>query len=351
MLEVVFVHVGIHRGPGERQPLVILRARQRRQAEELQQIERQFALDDLDVAHDALGRVGGKAEDVAGIGEAADLLPFEQHFAIFGDAVLLFPRADEAVRIDVLEPQEHAPHAGGRRLRDEIRDAMDERVDLDDEDATQSLALAQFDQPVEDRLPVLVAREIVVGDEEMIDALGDVGAHDRLDIVGRSIARLAALHVDDGAERTLERTAAPRIETGDHARRALDARGRQDRHRRAFDPRQVGHEIIERPQAAREGVAQHDLQPALRLAREQRDADRLRLFQIVGQVGQHRDAARDMEAADGDLGAAAREIGTPDPSHAETGWTGRRPDRQARRPRRRWPRRSARAGRGCWSRR
>ena len=71
-----------------------------------------------------------------------------------------------------------------RRLFDEVRDAVDERVDLDDEVELQALALAQLDQAVEDRLPVLVAREIVVGDEEMIDALGDVGAHDRLDVVG-----------------------------------------------------------------------------------------------------------------------------------------------------------------------
>ena len=44
--------------------------------------------------------------------------------------------------------------------------------------------LAQLDQAVEDRLPVLVAREIVVGDEEARDALRGIGAHDRLDVVG-----------------------------------------------------------------------------------------------------------------------------------------------------------------------
>ena len=40
------------------------------------------------------------------------------------------------------------------------------------------LDLAQLDEAIEDRLPVLVAREIVVGDEEAVQALRDVRAHD-----------------------------------------------------------------------------------------------------------------------------------------------------------------------------
>ncbi len=69
-------------------------------------------------------------------------------------------------------------------------------------------------------LPVAVAGEIVVGDEEVVDALREVLAHQRLDIVGRAAARLAALHVDDGAERALERAAAAGIEAR-IARRAV----------------------------------------------------------------------------------------------------------------------------------
>ena len=90
---------------------------------------------------------------------------------------------------------------------------MDEGVKL--------LDLAQMDQAVEDRLPILVAGEIVVGDEEFRDALGPVGAHQRLDVIRRAIARLAALDVDDGAERALIRTAATGIERGRQAERAL----------------------------------------------------------------------------------------------------------------------------------
>ena len=162
-------------------------------------------------------RIAGKAEDIAGIGETAGLLPRQQHLAIFGDAVLLLLGADEIGRIDVFQADEHAPDAGARRLLDEMRNAVAERVDLDDEGAIAAPDLAQKDQPVEDRLPILVAGEIVVGDEEAVDALGEIGAHDRFDVVGAAVARFAALHVDDGAERALERAAAPGVETGDGA--------------------------------------------------------------------------------------------------------------------------------------
>ena len=76
---------------------------------------------------------------------------------------------------------------------------------------------AQIAEAVEDRLPVLVAREVVVGDEVAHDALGDVGADQALDIVGGAEARLAPLHVDDGAEAALEGAAAPGVEAGDRA--------------------------------------------------------------------------------------------------------------------------------------
>jgi hypothetical protein len=66
------------------------------------------------------------------------------------------------------------------RLLDEVRDLVAQRIDLDDEaDDGMLLVFAQLDQPVEDRFPVLVAGEIVVGDEEARDALRDIGAHDR----------------------------------------------------------------------------------------------------------------------------------------------------------------------------
>ena len=179
-----------------------------------------------------------------------------------------------------------------------------QRIDLNDEIEVEAFGVAHRDQAIEDRLPILVAGEIVVGDEEMIDALREIGANDRLDVVGRAIARLAPLHVDDRAERALERAAAPRVEAGDDARRPLDAGGSQNRNWRALDPRQVAHEIVERPHAAREGVLQHHVQAALGLAGEQRNPERLRFDEIVGHLRQHREAAGDMKPTDGDLHAS-----------------------------------------------
>src|SRR5262249_40319227 len=162
-------------------------------------------------AQDRFLGVAGKAEDVARIGDGAVVAPFLQHLAIFGDLVLALLGADQVVRIDVLEPDEDPAHAGARRLLDEIRDLVTERVDLDGEADLGELALAQLDHAIEQRLPVAVAGEIVVGDEEAVDALGGVLADDVLEVVDRADAALAALHVDDGAERALVGAAAAEI--------------------------------------------------------------------------------------------------------------------------------------------
>ena len=63
VIEVVFVEIGIHPHALGVQNLVILRARQRREEEEFDQVERHLPLDDLDIAGDLLRRVVRKAED------------------------------------------------------------------------------------------------------------------------------------------------------------------------------------------------------------------------------------------------------------------------------------------------
>ena len=45
---------------------------------------------------------------------------------------------------------------------------MAERVDLQHQADLDLLALAQLDQPVEERLPVAVAGEVVVGEDEAV---------------------------------------------------------------------------------------------------------------------------------------------------------------------------------------
>ena len=171
VIEVVLVHVGVHPDPFLPQHLVVLRAGQRREEEELEDVERQFALDDLDVANDRFLGVAGEAEDIAGVGDGAVVAPLLQHLAVFGDLVLALLGGDQVVGIDVLEPDEDAADAGLRRLLDEVRNLVAERVDLDGEAELGKFAVAQLDQPVEQDLPVAVAGEIVVGDEEPLDAL------------------------------------------------------------------------------------------------------------------------------------------------------------------------------------
>ena len=181
---------------------------------------------------------------------------------------------------------------------------MAERVDLDDEADVEFLHLAQMDDAVDDRFPVLVAREIIVGDEERPQALCVVRAHDLLDVFRRATARLAALHVDDGAERALVRAAAAGVEAGGTAGGALRAFDRHQRDRRAFDTRQVVHEIVQRLELTLGRIEQHFVEPAFRLAGEQRDAHRLGAVEIGIDAVEHGQHAGDVEAADPDLDAA-----------------------------------------------
>ena len=98
--------------------------------------------------------------------------------------VLLLFGLQQIVGVDVFETNKDSLAAGARRLLDKVRDAEAQRVDPDDELQLQALLLAHLDQPVENRLPIVVARKIVVGDEEAEDALRQIGAHQALDIVG-----------------------------------------------------------------------------------------------------------------------------------------------------------------------
>ena len=170
MIEIVFVEIGIHPRALLQQHLVILGAGQRREEEEFENIDRQFPLDDLDVAQDRFLGVAGEAQNVAGVGDGAVLAPLLQHVAVFGDLVLALLGREQIVGIDVLKSDEDPPHAGRRRLLDEIGDAMAERVDLDGETDLQSLARVARSAG-RTAFPIAVAGEIVVGDEEAIDAL------------------------------------------------------------------------------------------------------------------------------------------------------------------------------------
>ena len=109
-----------------------------------------------------------------------------QASSILRYSVILFWRFFAAARlsgIDVLQSDEDPGDAGPLRLLHEVRDLVAQRVDLDHQAERDAVLLAQLDQAIEDRLPLLVAREIIVGDEELVDALRPVEAHQMLDVV------------------------------------------------------------------------------------------------------------------------------------------------------------------------
>src|SRR4030095_3530707 len=134
------------------------------------------------------------------------------------------------------------------RLVDEVRDAVAERVDLDGEIGGKTLLLAQQDQPVEEAFPILVAGEIVVGDEEGLDALREVLAEQGLEIVGRPETAPAPLVADDRAEAALKRAAATEIDARPPLEIASDHFLRQPWHRRSGEARKIVEIIVDRLQ-------------------------------------------------------------------------------------------------------
>ena len=172
--------------PLDQQRLVILRAGQRRQEEEFQDVERQLALDDLDVAQDRFLGIAGKAKDVAGASDGAVGAPLLQHLAIFGDLVLPLLGGDQVVGIDVLQPDEDAARAAPcvafsmkfGILWQSVSTWMVKPMYMP---SSCSLIIRSNSD-----LPVAVAGEVVVGDEEAVDALRVVLANDRFEIVGRA---------------------------------------------------------------------------------------------------------------------------------------------------------------------
>src|SRR5262249_47877825 len=102
-----------------------------------------------------------------------------QASSILRYSVILFWRFF-VVGIDVFQSDEYPSHACARAFLDEIGKLVAERIHLDYEADIELLDLAQVDQAVEDRLPVLVSGKIVVGDEEAAHAFGVVEADDPL---------------------------------------------------------------------------------------------------------------------------------------------------------------------------
>ena len=310
---------------------MVLRTGERREEEKLEDIDRKLALDNLYIAQNRLFPVVGETDDIAGIGHDAGTFPRLQHGTVVGDLVLTLLGAEQAVRIDILQADKGAIYAGAPRFFDEIRNLVAQRIHLNDELDVQTLILSQPDQFVEEAFPVAVAREIVIGDEKPVDALRVVVADRALKIIRSTEPALAALHVDDGAEGALERAAAAKINAGMRPRGTPNVLLGQDRRRLVVERRQILHVIVKRFEFATKGVDQHFVETSLLgLPGIKTDAQLLGFLQILGQLRQHRDAARNVEATDGDLDAGIAESSAPGPLPAGTDWIARRPARPIR---------------------
>ena len=101
------------------------------------------------------------------------------------------PGSEESVGIDAFEADEDACYSGSARLLDEVGQAVTHGVDLDQQADRDAIHLAQLGEPVEDRLPFPIAREVVIGDEEALRVRPDYAeAHWNWGNALRSVGRL-----------------------------------------------------------------------------------------------------------------------------------------------------------------
>src|SRR5215813_2851283 len=226
-------------------------------------------------------------------------MPCLQHRAILGDAVLALARIFERIWVDVLQADEYAVDASAGSLLDKTADLVRHGVHLGDHVDLQAFFFAHFDQTIEYCLPGLVTRQIIVGDEELVHALGDVGANQPFDVVRAAGPGLTPLNFDDRAEAAEKGAPPSRIEARAHAHRPAHDAHREIRHRFTLQAREVVHEIVQRLELAVIRRAEEFLEPSLGLPGKQRDTEIHRFLQLGRDLWQHRQAAANMKAADG----------------------------------------------------
>src|SRR5262245_27319075 len=227
-------------------------------------------------------------------------MPCLQHRAILSDAVLALARIFERIRIDVLQTDEYAVDASAGSLFYKTADLVRHSVHLGDDVDLQAFFFAHLDQAIEYRLPGLVTRQIIVGDEELVHALGDVGTHQPFDVVRATGAGLASLNVDDRAEAAEKGAPPSRIEARAHAHRPAHDAYREIGHRLTFQAREVVHEIVQQLELAAIRRAEELIEPSLGLSGKERDTEFHRFLQLGRDLWQHRQAATDVKPADGD---------------------------------------------------
>src|SRR5260370_10132067 len=192
--------------------------------------------------------------------------------------------------IEVPQFDKNFAASGGRRLLHEIGKFVADCIDLHDDVDFESIFFSELDDAVEDGFPILVAGEIVGGEEVVAYPLRVAAANYALDIVRGAIAGFAALHIDDAAEAARIRAAAPGVETSELPGIARDVALRQVRQGPIPKVRHVLHEIIKGRKTILVGRAENLLQTTLRLAREEPDTEPERLLYFGGPPGEPRQA-------------------------------------------------------------
>ena len=95
------------------------------------------------------------------------------------------------------------------------------------------------------------------------------------------------MHVDDGAEGTLEGAATTGIEAGHAAARAANAVGGEHGQGRSTYAGQIIHEVVQRFESALKGIAKDDFKTAFGFAGEERNTEVHRFLQLGGDVRKH----------------------------------------------------------------
>ena len=83
--------------------------------------------------------------------------------------ILPFVGCQQGIRINVLHTYKDFIDTRLHRFFNEIRNAMAEHIDLDQEPQSDTVIFPQRNHAVEESIPVFVAGKIVVGNEEPID--------------------------------------------------------------------------------------------------------------------------------------------------------------------------------------
>src|SRR5262245_58417791 len=218
-------------------------------------------------------------------------MPCLQHRAILSDAVLALARIFERIWVDVLQTDEYAVDASTGSLLDKTADLVRHSVHLGDHVDLQAFFFAHLDQTIEYCLPGLVTREIVVGDEELVHTLGDIGTHQPFDVVRAAGAGLASLYIDNRAEAAEKGAPPSRIEARAHAHRPAHDAYREIGHRLTFQAREVVHEIVQQLELAVIRRAEELHKPSFTLPGKERDTEIHRFPQLGRDMRYHHKGA------------------------------------------------------------